>query len=124
MDMRHLINLVESELLDINPPVEQPLAVMGYGGLTFKKQEGGSAEGYMWVVYDEDQVIGAFAVDERPDTIVIHPEIEPEFQRRGYGTTMYNFAEKLAAKEGKTLSPAYIQTPAAKAFWAKRRPAE
>ena len=124
--MRDLINLIE-ELLDFSlPPSEKPLEVIGFKGLTFKKQPnrflvGGKIYHEMfYYVWKDDEVIGGFSVEEKDDCLTIHPELYEKYQRKGYGTIIYEFAELLAKKSGKILKPSDVQSSAAVALWKKK----
>jgi GNAT superfamily N-acetyltransferase len=52
----------------------------------------------------------------------IHTKVVPEHQRKGIGTTMYDFAEEIAAQAGIQLMPSPFLTPASHALWKKRAP--
>ncbi len=108
------------DVLEFNTPGEV-LDTREFGGLTFKRQEGGMHLGHMWFVYRGEQIIGAFAEDWRYDCLVIHTDLYPEFTRSGFGSIIYDFADTLAAERGLEVAPAYLQTDAAKRFWEKRR---
>ena len=108
------------DVLEFNQPGEV-IDTREFGGLTFKRQEGGMHNGFMWFVYRGTQIIGAFAEDWRHDCLVIHTDLYPEFTRSGFGSIIYDFADTLAAERGLEVAPAYLQTDAAKRFWEKRR---
>lgn len=76
----------------------------------------------MFYVYLEKtgEEIGGFLLDEQNDTINIHIELYDKYQRKGYGSIIYDWVDDLANKLHKRFTPSETQTTASKGIWAKR----
>lgn len=109
-------------MLDLNQPERNPAEVVRYGGFEFHRQRSYQPLGNLWFIFKSGGVVGAFQTEYRgSDRMSIHVEIESEYQRKGIGTVVYQFADQLAKQADRKLVPGHIQTDASKAFWRKHR---
>ena len=118
--MRKWIDLSES-MFDMNTPDNDPAEVHEFGGLCFEMQPNRRPQhSSSWFVFAGDRPIAAFMIDERAyNSISLHTDVGDDFQRQGYGRTIYEFAKQWGAKQGKKLNPSSLQSAAGKAFWKK-----
>lgn len=116
------MNLAES-LLYMNMPEDHPAESIEFEGLTFERQRNPQPIGTLWFVIHPKLYAIACFVTEIPKgqpTMSIHCEVDDDYQRSGYGTIIYKFANHLAEREGRTLVPSSLQSKASEAFWANK----
>lgn len=68
------------------------------------------------------KVVGHVSVERSSDgrRLMIHPELDPIYQRQGIGSKVYDSFAKVAASEGRRLVPSDMLSEAALGAWRKR----
>ena len=98
--------------------VDIPTKSWNIGLYIYKYFDEGNDTGYIQALYN-DELAGTLYFGRDPDNnrYVGSVEVEPEHQRKGIASNLYDFAEKVV---GERFVPDSQQTNDAKAFWKNR----
>lgn len=111
------------EFLEFITPSDNPKETITYDGLIFHREPDDFPIGPVFTVFKDKTWIGAFNIDLtkiNKNIISVHVEIDDKYQRKGYGSKIYNYVSKLAKKQNLDFQPSTHQTDVAKHIWKKR----